>query len=87
MSLGETMAYRQRHQGHELTLIHAGFTQPKALAETLGEGLAATATSSLKPIAASSIASIFRAATKSCCVTGFSVVATAITHPSNCSQI
>lgn len=42
MSLGETMAYRQRHQGHELTLIHAGFTQPKALAETLGEGLAAT---------------------------------------------
>ena len=49
MSLGETMAYRERHQGHELTLIHAGFTQPKALVETLCEGLAATRTKRQPP--------------------------------------
>ena len=38
MSLDEVMEYRKRHDGHQLTLIHAGFTQPKALAGALGDG-------------------------------------------------
>jgi hypothetical protein len=42
INLEEAMDYRRRHRGHEFTLIHAGFTQPKALAEALGEELAAT---------------------------------------------
>jgi hypothetical protein len=42
MSLAEALACCERHQDHRITFVHAGFTQPKALAEALGGGLAAT---------------------------------------------
>jgi hypothetical protein len=35
MTVEEAVAYCAQHQGHQLTLVHAGFTQPKALAEAL----------------------------------------------------
>ncbi len=42
MTVHEVIAYCGRHQGHHLTLVHAGFTQAKALADTLGDTLTAT---------------------------------------------
>lgn len=42
MSLEEVLNCCRRHRGHQLTLIHAGFNRPKALADALGEGLATT---------------------------------------------
>jgi hypothetical protein len=36
MSVGEAIACCKDHEGHELTLIHAGFTDAKGLAERLG---------------------------------------------------
>ena len=42
MSLAEAMIHYRRHNGHHITLIHAGFAQPKALAEALGAELTAT---------------------------------------------
>jgi len=36
LNVATAMACCQRHRGHQLTLIHAGFTQGKALAEALG---------------------------------------------------
>jgi hypothetical protein len=41
ISLAEALACCQRHIGHHLTIIHAGFTQPKALAEALDGELTA----------------------------------------------
>jgi hypothetical protein len=35
MTVADAMACCAQHQGHKLTLVHAGFTQAKALAETM----------------------------------------------------
>jgi hypothetical protein len=37
MTLAEAMACCARHQAHQLTLVHAGFTQAKALADALSD--------------------------------------------------
>lgn len=42
MSLDEVLNYCEEHQGHSPTFVHAGFTEAKALAERLGDGLGAT---------------------------------------------
>ena len=39
MTLGEATACYDKHEDHNPTIVHAGFTEPKALAEYLGGGM------------------------------------------------
>lgn len=39
MSINDAVACYKKHQYHKMTFIHAGFTEAKALAETLGDDL------------------------------------------------
>ncbi|WP_454832582.1 sce7725 family protein [Pseudoxanthomonas wuyuanensis] len=39
MSLAAAVACYEKHKDHKPTFVHAGFTEPKALAEALGSGL------------------------------------------------
>lgn len=42
MTLTEATACYDKHEGHHPTIVHAGFTAPRALAEHLGEAMAGT---------------------------------------------
>jgi len=42
MDTGDALACYEKHKAHSPTFIHAGFTEAKALAEMLGDGLADT---------------------------------------------
>lgn len=42
MTVDEAMACYEKHEGHKITLVHAGFIEAKALAEKLGDDLKVT---------------------------------------------
>ena len=42
MTLDEAVAYYEKHKGHKMSFIHAGFTEAKALAEKIGDDLPTT---------------------------------------------